>query len=215
MNGRTLELIALLLATLAALALSAIEPADRLTWWLEAAPVMIGLIVLLATFRMFPLTSIVYRLLFIHALILLIGAHWTYAQVPAGFWLQEMLDLSRNPWDRIGHIAQGFVPAILAREILLRTSPLRRGKWLFVLVTCVCLAFSAFYEMLEWWAAVIGGAEAEAFLATQGDQWDTQWDMALALAGAVAAQLLLAPWHNRALARLPQPHLSAPRPSMI
>jgi putative membrane protein len=164
--------------------------------------VLIGAPVLIATYRAFPLTLLLYRLLFLHALILVIGGHYTYAQVPLGFWLQDLFDFSRNHYDRIGHLAQGFVPAILAREILLRRSPLVPGKWLFFLVTTVCLAFSALYEMIEWWAAVLGGAQAEHFLATQGDQWDTQWDMFLALIGALAAQLLLASRHDRELAGL-------------
>ena len=196
------EPLALLGATMIVLAVSAVSPESRVTWWLEAAPVIIGVPLLMATWPRFPLTAMLYRLLFLHAVILLVGAHYTYAKVPAGFWMQELFDLSRNHYDRLGHIAQGFVPAILAREILLRASRLRRGRWLFLVVTSVCLAFSAFYELIEWWAAVIGGAEAEAFLATQGDVWDTQWDMALALAGALAAQLLLGRAHDRAIAQL-------------
>jgi len=196
------EPLALLAVAAAAVAVSGIGPEDRLTWWLEALPVMIGAPILVATWRRFPMTPLVYRLLLIHGLILLLGAHYTYAKVPPGFWLQDWLDLSRNHYDRLGHLAQGFVPAILAREILLRTSPLRRGRWLFVLVTCVCLAFSAFYEMIEWWTALLGGAESEAFLGTQGDVWDTQWDMFLALIGAITAQIALARVHDRALGRL-------------
>ena len=179
---------------------SGIAPHDRATWWLEVAPVLIGLAILIPTYGRFPLTSLLYWLLVIHAIILMVGGHYTYARVPAGFWVQEWLDLSRNHYDRLGHLAQGFVPAILAREILLRTSPLRPGKWLFVITTCICLAFSAFYEMLEWWTALIGGDGAEDFLGTQGDMWDTQWDMFLALLGAMAAQLLLGRMHDRALA---------------
>jgi putative membrane protein len=132
----------------------------------------------------------------------MLGAHYTYALVPLGFWLQELLDFARNPYDRIGHLAQGFVPAIVARELLLRHTPLRRGGWLFTLVAASCLAISACYEFLEWWAAIIGGGSAEAFLGTQGDVWDTQWDMFLALCGAIAAQLLLGRIHDRALAGL-------------
>ncbi|MPY72362.1 MAG: DUF2238 domain-containing protein [Alphaproteobacteria bacterium] len=196
------EPLALLAIAAAAVAVSGIGPEDRLTWWLEALPVMIGAPILVITWRRFPMTPLVYRLILIHGLILLLGAHYTYAKVPPGFWLQDWLDLSRNHYDRLGHLAQGFVPAILAREILLRTSPLCRGRWLFVLVTSVCLAFSAFYEMIEWWTALLGGAESEAFLGTQGDVWDTQWDMFLALVGAMTAQITLARAHDRALARL-------------
>jgi putative membrane protein len=169
-----------------------------------AAVALIGVPLLLATGRRFPLTPLTYRLIFVHALILILGGHYTYARVPLGFWLQDLLDLSRNHYDRLGHLAQGFIPAILAREVLLRTSPLERGRWLFSLVTSVCLAFSAFYELIEWWAAVIGGEGAESFLGTQGDVWDTQWDMFLALLGALAAQLLLARTHDRQLERLGQ-----------
>jgi putative membrane protein len=185
--------------TLAALLWSAIEPFDRATWWLEVAPVLIGIPLLIGTARRFPLTPLLYRLIFLHALILIVGGHYTYAQVPIGFWIRDTFELLRNPWDRLGHLFQGLEPAILARELLLRTSPLQRGGWLFFLVICVCLGFSAFYELLEWWAAVIGGVEADAFLATQGDVWDTQWDMFLALCGALAAQILFGRLHDRQL----------------
>ena len=192
----------LLALVAAALVVSGIGPYERGTWLLEVAPVLIGVPLLLATGRRFPLTPLTYRLLFVHALILILGGHYTYARVPLGFWLQDLLDLSRNHYDRLGHLAQGFIPAILAREVLLRTSPLRPGRWLFALVTSVCLAFSAFYELIEWWAALIGGAGAESFLGTQGDVWDTQWDMFLALLGALSAQLILARRHDRELRRL-------------
>ncbi len=193
--------IALLVLTTAALVWSGIGPYDRATWWMEVAPVFLGAPILIATWRRFPLTPLLYVLLFLHALILIVGGHYTYARVPLGFWVQEAFDFSRNHYDRLGHFAQGFVPAILAREILLRTSPLRRGKWLFFLVVCVCLAFSAFYEMIEWWAALLGGEGATEFLGTQGDPWDTQWDMFLALLGAIAAQLSLARLHDAQLRR--------------
>lgn len=196
------EPLLLLAAAAAALVVSGVGPYDRLTWLLEVAPILIGAPVLVATYRRFRLTPLVYRLLFLHALILMLGGHYTYARVPPGFWVQDLLDLARNPYDRLGHLAQGFVPAILARELLLRRTPLRPGGWLFFLVTSVCLAFSAFYELTEWWAAVAGGSAATDFLGTQGDVWDTQWDMFTALLGAVAAQLLLARRHDRELARL-------------
>ena len=202
MPARKLELTLLLGLTAVALVLSGIGPSDRLTWFLEVFPVLLGAPLLIATYAPFPMTALLYRLLFLHALILILGGHYTYAQVPLGFWLQDLLEFSRNPYDRIGHFAQGFVPAILAREILLRRSPLVQGKWLFVLVVSVCLAFSAFYELIEWWAAVIGGGAAEDFLGTQGDVWDTQWDMFLALVGAITAQLLLARRHDRELTAL-------------
>jgi len=196
------ELIWLFGITIAALIVAGIEPHDRVTFFLETFPVILALPILYATRRRFPLTPLLYRLTFLHALILILGGHYTYAEVPLGDWLKEAFDFSRNHYDRIGHIAQGFIPAILAREILLRTSPLRPGKWLFATVTAFCLGFSAFYELIEWWAAVLGGAEADAFLATQGDVWDTQWDMFLALLGCLASQILLAGVHDRQLARL-------------
>lgn len=196
------EQIWLFWLTVAALVVAGIKPHDRVTFFLETFPVILALPLLYATRHRFPLTPLLYRLTFLHALILILGGHYTYALVPLGDWLRDVFDFSRNHYDRIGHIAQGFIPAILAREILLRTSPLRPGKWLFALVTAVCLGFSAFYELIEWWAAVIGGAEADAFLATQGDVWDTQWDMFLALLGCLASQILLSPIHDRQLARL-------------
>lgn len=187
--------------TLAALIASGVNPHDRLTWVLETLPVMVGLPLLLATHRRFPLTPLVVRLLFVHGLILMLGGHYTYARVPLGFWVQDAFDLARNHYDRLGHLAQGFVPAMLAREILLKRTPLRPGGWLFLLTTSVILAFSACYEFIEWGAALAIGADADAFLATQGDVWDTQWDMFLALVGAIAAQLLLARTHDRQLGR--------------
>jgi len=207
MNRHTLswrEPIALLAATGLVLAWSGIGPFDRGTWWLEVLPVLIGAPILIGTFTRFRLSPLLYRLLFLHAVVLIVGGHYTYARVPAGFWAQDLLDLSRNHYDRIGHFVQGFVPAILAREILLRRSPLEQGKWLFFLVASVCLAFSAFYEMIEWWAALVWGGSAEAFLATQGDVWDTQWDMFLALLGTLSSQILLARAHDRSLAAVLQ-----------
>lgn len=199
---RSREPLILLGTAALVLVASGIGPADRLTWVLEVAPVAIGIPLLLATWRSWPLTPILYRLLFLHACILMLGGHYTYAEVPPGFWIQDWLGLSRNHYDRLGHIAQGFVPAILMREILWRWSPLRGSAWLPFLVVSFCLAFSALYEMIEWWGAVLLGAEAEAFLATQGDPWDTQWDMFLALCGAIAALLLLTRVHDRQLVRL-------------
>jgi putative membrane protein len=202
--GSTLPLVLLLLGS-GALVLSGIGPHDRATWVMEVLPIFVGVPVLLLTYRRFPLTPLAYGLIFVHALILMLGGHYTYARVPLGFWVQDLLDLGRNHYDRLGHLAQGFVPAILVREVLLRRSPLVRGKWLFVLVTAFCLALSACYEFIEWWAALIGGDSAEAFLGTQGDVWDTQWDMFLALIGAIVAQLTLGRVHDGQLARLPIP----------
>ncbi|HEY7377164.1 MAG TPA: DUF2238 domain-containing protein [Steroidobacteraceae bacterium] len=201
MTSRYLMIIAIIVG--AALVVSGIAPYDRITWWLEVFPVFIGGALLVLTARRFPLTRLTYTLLGIHALILIVGGHYTYARVPLGFWVQDALGLARNDYDRLGHFVQGFVPAILFREILLRTSPLRPGRWLFVIVTALCLAFSACYEFFEWWSALVGGHAADAFLGTQGDVWDTQWDMFSALVGAITAQLLLARIHDRSLARLP------------
>jgi putative membrane protein len=194
--------LALLAAVCIALAISAVRPADRITWWLEVAPIFIIFPILILTAKRFPLTPLLYVLIGIHALILMVGGHYTYAQVPFGFWLQDVMDLARNPYDRIGHFAQGFVPAIAAREILLRQTPLKTGGWLFFIVSAICLAVSVCYEFIEWFAAVIGGGTAQAFLGTQGDVWDTQWDMLTALIGATTAQLLLSGVHNRQLSRL-------------
>lgn len=195
-------LSALLLSVGGALIVSGIHPYDRTTWWLEIFPILIAAPLLVATARRFPLTTLTYTLLALHAIILTVGGHYTYARVPLGFWFQNLLGLARNDYDRLGHVAQGFIPAILVREILLRTSPLRPGRWLFVIVTAICLAFSACYEFFEWGAAVAGGHAADAFLGTQGDVWDTQWDMFCALIGAIVAQLTLARAHDRSLARL-------------
>ena len=192
----------LLVLGVLALAASAVGAYDRVTWILEVFPILLGVPLLIATRRRFPLTPLAYRLLFLHALILMLGGHYTYARVPLGFWFRDLLGLARNPYDRLGHFAQGFVPAILVREILLRRGVVRRGGWLFFLVTCVCLSFSAFYEFFEWGSAVLGGAAADDFLGTQGDPWDTQWDMFCALLGALTAQLTLSRMHDREIARL-------------
>ena len=192
----------LLFAVLIVLVWSGIGPRDRLTWFLEVAPVLIALPLLLATRHAFPFTPLAYTLMAAHALILMVGGHYTYAEMPLFNWLRDALELSRNHYDRLGHIAQGFIPAIVAREILLRRSPLQPGKWLFFLVTAVCLAISAFYEMIEWWVAIASGDAAVAFLATQGDVWDTQWDMFLALLGALSSQLLFRCRHDRQLVML-------------
>jgi len=189
----------LLVAGLVVLAWSAVRPHDYFTWFMEVAPILIGVPILVATYRRFPLTPLLYRLIFVHAVILMVGGHYTYAEVPLGFWMQRAFGLARNHYDRIGHFAQGFVPAILAREILLRRGVVARRGWLFFLATCVCLAFSAFYELVEWWTAELTGSAATAFLGTQGDPWDTQWDMFLALLGALLSPLLLGRVHDRQL----------------
>jgi putative membrane protein len=192
----------LLALTIVALLVSRVGALEPGTWVLEVFPIFIALPILIATARRFPLTPLAYRLLFVHALILMLGGHYTYAKVPLGFWVQDALHLARNHYDRLGHFAQGFVPAIVAREVLLRRSPLVRGKWLFFLVTCVCLGISACYELIEWLAAVLGGSSADAFLGTQGDVWDTQWDMFVALIGAISSQVLLSRLHDRELDRI-------------
>ncbi|MCU0841359.1 MAG: DUF2238 domain-containing protein [Thiobacillaceae bacterium] len=191
----------LLTLVLGVLAWSGWLPRDRFVWFLEVVPVLIALPLLLATWRRFPFTPLAYVLIALHAVVLMVGGHYTYAEMPLFNWLRDTLDLARNHYDRVGHVAQGFFPAIVAREILVRASPLRPGGWLTFLVVCVCLAISAFYEMIEWWVAVASGDEAVAFLATQGDVWDTQWDMFLALLGAIASLLLLSRLHDRQLRR--------------
>ena len=211
MNAATRMPALLLGAVLGLLVLSGISPqTDRLTWFLEMFPVMIGAVVLLVTWPRFPLTPLLCWLIALHAVILIVGGYYSYSEVPLFDWLRDLFGWSRNHYDRVGHVAQGFVPAIIAREILIRRSPLRPGRWLFFLVTCVCLAFSAFYELIEWWSAVAFGDGATAFLGTQGDTWDTQWDMFLALVGALSSQVLLAGVHDRQLtARGWIPHLQA------
>jgi putative membrane protein len=196
------EPLVLLAVGAALLAFSGLDPKDRYTWILEVAPILVAVPVLLATHKRFPLTPLAYRLIFLHACILMLGGHYTYAEVPLGYWMKDAFGFARNHYDRIGHFAQGFVPAILAREVLLRKTPLKSGRWLFFLVTCVCMAISAFYEFIEWWTALASGAAADAFLGTQGDPWDTQWDMFFALIGSLAAQLSLSRFHDREIAAL-------------
>ena len=187
-----------------ALIVSGIAPKDRLTWLLEVIWVIVAIPVIALNWRRFPLTRLLSWLLVAHALVLIHGGAYTYAETPLGFWLRDTfaalgLDVERNPWDRVGHLMQGFVPAILARELMLRCTPLQRGGWLFYLVLAACLSFSAFFELIEWGSALIYGADADAFLATQGDVWDTQWDMFLCLAGAVLSLLLWSRLHDRQL----------------
>ncbi len=189
----------LLFFVCAALAVSAIGALDALTWFLEVIWVFVGLILIIWRWKKFPLTKLLCVALVIHALVLMYGGHYTYAETPLGLWAKEAFDLSRNHYDRLGHFMQGFVPAILVRELLLRTSTLTRGKWLGVLTVCACLAFSAFFEMIEWWSALAWGGAADAFLATQGDVWDTQWDMFLALIGAITSQIVMPQWHDKQL----------------
>ncbi len=178
---------------------SAINPADYFTWFLEVLPAIIGLLVLLATRKSFPLTPLVYALILIHCVILMVGGHYTYAEVPLFDWIRDSFGLARNNYDKVGHFAQGFIPAMVAREILIRKRVVLVRSWLAFLVVCFCLALSAFYELIEWAVALASGESAEAFLGTQGYVWDTQSDMGFALVGAVSALLLLGRWHDRQL----------------
>ncbi len=180
---------------------SAIHPHDYFTWILETFPAIIGFVILVATYRRFPLTPLAYTLLMLHAAILMIGGHYTYAEVPLGFWMRDLLHTARNDYDRIGHFAQGFVPAIVAREILIRRNVVRSRGWLYFIIVCICLAISAAYELLEWRVSVATGSKGDAFLGTQGDIWDTQEDMATALVAAVIAPLILGRLHDRQIER--------------
>lgn len=189
----------LVAGVLGVLVWSGIAPHDRLTWLMEVIWVLIGLPLVLALRHRFPLTRLLAWLLAVHAVILIYGGAYTYALTPLGLWAQDAFEMARNHYDRLGHFAQGFVPAILARELLLRKTPLRPGGWLAYLCIAAALSFSAFFEMIEWWAALVWGGAADAFLATQGDVWDTQWDMFMALCGAAIALLLLSRLHDRQL----------------
>ena len=194
--------LVLLISFLAILIWSGIRPRDQFIWFLEVVPAIIGAVVLIALYPKVRLTMLVYCLIWLHALVLMMGGHWTYSEMPLFSWLRDEYGLARNYYDRVGHIAQGFVPAIIAREILIRNAVVQGRRWMFFIVSCICLAVSAFYEFIEWWVAVASGSAADEFLATQGDIWDTQWDMFLALCGAITSQWLLAGWHERQLSRL-------------
>ncbi len=192
--------LALLASFLIILFWSGYKPKDQFIWFLEVIPAIIGAVVLVAIYPRVKLTMLLYWLAWLHALVLAVGGHWTYAEMPLFSLLRDEYGLARNYYDRVGHVMQGFVPAIVAREVFIRNRVVRGEKWMAFLICCVALAISAFYEFIEWWVAVLSGTAAEAFLATQGDVWDTQWDMFLALCGAIASQLLLARWHDRQLA---------------
>jgi putative membrane protein len=191
--------ILLLITVILVLIWSGISPHDRFTWLLEVFPVLLGIPAVVYVYPRFRFTPLVTGLIAIHAVILMVGGKYTYAEVPFGFWMARTFHFTRNHYDRIGHLAQGFIPALIAREILIRRSPLRGSRWLPFFVVCFCLALSAFYELIEFWTALATGTAAEAFLGTQGDPWDTQWDMMLALIGAVAALVLLSHWQDRQL----------------
>lgn len=195
----------LLVAFFAVLIWSLIRPHDTFTWFLESFPALIGIVIVIALRRRFPLTPLLLVLLTIHAIILMVGGHYTYAEVPLGFWMRDMLHTARNDYDRIGHFAQGFVPAMVAREILIRRRVVSGRGWLYFVIVSICLAISAMYELLEWRVSIATGSKGDAFLGTQGDVWDTQEDMATALAGALIAPLLLGRWHDRQLARVDSP----------
>ncbi len=184
------------------LVISGIQPFDRTTWWLEVTPVLIAIPLLFVTYKTFPLTHLLYVLIFCHAIVLIVGGAYSYARVPFGFEIAQWFDLDRNPYDKIGHFMQGFVPAIVAREILIRNHILAKGKMLSFIVICIVLAISATYELIEWAAALLLGQGAEEFLGTQGDEWDTQSDMFFALIGSIMALLLLSKWHDRQIANL-------------
>ncbi len=192
----------LLLSGLGVLIWSGINPHDRMTWYAEVAPAVIGAVIFICVYKRFRFTTLAYVLAWWFSLILIVGGHYTYARVPMGNWVKDAFELSRNHYDRMGHFFQGFVPAILAREILLRTSPLRPGKWLIFIVVSICLSISALYEFIEWGTAVFYGDGSDAFLGTQGDPWDAHWDMFLCTLGAAVALLLLSRWHDRGLSKL-------------
>ncbi|MGB2868528.1 MAG: DUF2238 domain-containing protein [Bacteroidota bacterium] len=195
--------IALLLSFLAIFIWSVIYPKDLFTWFLEVFPAIIGLWVLLATYKRFPLSDLVYGLIWIHAIILVIGGHYTYAEMPLFSWIRDTFHQSRNYYDRVGHFAQGFIPAMIAREVLLRTTSLKRSKMLTFIIVSICLAISAVYELIEWGVAEATGSAADAFLGSQGDVWDTQWDMFTALCGAMISVGTLSRAHDRSMSRLP------------
>ena len=185
---------------------SGIDPKDQFTWVLEVVPALIGFVLIVLTYKKFPLTPLLYALILIHMIILMVGGHYTYAEVPLFDWVKEVLDQSRNNYDKVGHFAQGFIPAMLAREILIRKKIVHGAKiWLNYIVVSIVLAFSAFYELVEWWVALATGEDAEAFLGTQGYMWDTQSDMMFALIGAVFALLLLSHFHDKQLKKVMKP----------
>lgn len=214
---RERSLSALLLLVMGLMAITAISPYDRSTWLMEVAPILIAAPVLLFTYRRFPLTTILYILIALHAVVLICGGAYTYARVPLGYWLQEFFSLSRNPYDRIGHFMQGFVPALVAREVLIRGGYVTNRRMTTFLCLCIAMAISAWYELIEWGAAVALGQAADDFLGTQGDPWDTQWDMFMCFIGAVTALLALSGLHDRQLEKLEKPpgHLLFPEGSIL
>lgn len=202
--------LALLLMVALVIAWSAWRPHDWFTWWLEVSPGLAGIVILLATYRPFRLTTLCYTLIALHICVLCVGGHYTYARVPLFDWLRPIFGWQRNNYDRLGHLMQGFVPAIIAREVVIRLEVVRRKNWIPFLVVSICLAISAFYELIEWWTALISGNAASDFLGSQGDVWDTQSDMCLALVGAICALLFLSYVHDRALEKIRQGEVTAP-----
>jgi putative membrane protein len=203
--------VALLALGVTALGVSAWRPADLFTWFLEIFPAILGAVAMIATYKRFRLTTLLYVLIFVHALILMLGGHYTYAQVPLGFWMQEAFGFTRNHYDRIGHFAQGFVPAMIARELFIRRKVVVRGAWMTLVIVLCCLGISAIYELIEWGTAELSGEAADAFLGTQGDPWDTQKDMFLCGIGAMTALATLSRIHDRALLRVGPSAKAAPR----
>jgi len=181
---------------------SGINPKDQLTWFLEVSPTIIGFFILAFTYKTFKLTTLSYTLILIHSIILMVGGHYTYAEVPLFDMIKEVLNQSRNNYDKIGHLAQGFIPAIIAREVLIRKNIIPLAKWRNFFIVCFCLAISAFYELIEWWVAIFKGEDAEAFLGTQGYIWDTQSDMGFALLGSILALIILSTYHDKQLRNL-------------
>jgi putative membrane protein len=202
LNNRKSFLIKLFIVFALTMLWSAVSPHDYFTWFLEVFPIFIVLPILVLTYQKFPLSNLAYGLILLHASILMVGGHYTYAEVPLFNWLRDYFELSRNYYDRVGHFAQGLVPAIIAREILIRKSIVKGEQWQFFIVCSICLAISACYEFIEWWVALASGQGSDAFLGTQGDVWDTQWDMFTALIGSIAAQIFLKNWHNRSMHEL-------------
>ena len=194
--------VALLVMVVVVILWSAWRPHDRFTWWLEVTPGLVGIAILLGTYRRFQFTTLCYTLIALHICVLCVGGHYTYARVPLFDWLRPLFAWQRNNYDRLGHFMQGFVPAIIAREVIIRFGVLARKNWLPFLVLSICLAISALYELIEWWTALLSGAAADDFLGSQGDVWDTQSDMCVALIGAAAAIVLFSAIHNRAIRKL-------------
>jgi putative membrane protein len=202
MKNARISHLALLLVVALVFCWSGWQPHDRFTWWLEIAPGLAGVIILLATYHRFTFTTLCYTLIALHICLLCVGGHYTYARVPVFDWLRPVFGWERNHFDRLGHFMQGFVPAIIAREMFLRLQIVNRKKWIPFLVVSVCLAISAFYELVEWWTAHVSGSAADDFLGTQGDVWDTQEDMCMALIGVICALLFLSYFHDRALRKI-------------